>query len=144
MHVREQSEKFARFQGDSLLLEQLLAVQLPEAAAFCEKCGDDVLVFLREQAAGRVNRPPAGLHEIRRRAQDRGLLELQLLDRLRRLAPLEIGIAAQRAEPAARSVHQHPVDLAGEALYADVVFAADRLRVYVGEPGTLEPGFQTA
>ena len=60
----------------------------------------------------------------------------------RRLPPLEIGIAPQRAEPAARRVDEHAVDLAGEALHLGVVLAAQQMRMQVRKPRALQPRLQ--
>jgi len=59
MHVREQLEKLACFESDSLLHEQILAVKYPIVAVFFQECGDDVLVVLGKQAIGGVDEPPA-------------------------------------------------------------------------------------
>ena len=88
------------------------------------------------------DQPPAGLQQRGCRAQDRRLLRLQFIHGPRGLTPLEIGIAAQRAEPAARGVHQHPVDLAREAFHAQVVLVLDRLSIQIGQSGALQPRFQ--
>ena len=67
-------------------------------------------------AAGGVDQPAAGLHQTGRRRQDRTLLAVQLGHGLRRLAPLQVGIAAQGADARARRIDEHAVDLAGQAL----------------------------
>ena len=84
-----------------------------------------------EQAAGGVDEPPAGLHQARRGREDRALLDSQLGERLGRLPPLQVGIAAQRAEPGARRIDQHAVDLAGEPLDALVALVRDLHRIDV-------------
>jgi hypothetical protein len=84
---------------------------------------DDVLVLLGEDAAGGIHQAAAGPHQPRRRGEDGGLLDGQLGDALRRLAPLEVGIAAQGAQPRTRRIDQHAVGLAGQALDANVVLA---------------------
>ena len=61
MHVREQLERLARFKSDSLSHEHILTVKLPKVAALRQERGDDLLVFLAEQAAGGVDQPPAPL-----------------------------------------------------------------------------------
>jgi len=68
MHVREQLEKLACLDGDDVLPEQLPALKLPKVAAVRQERGDDVLIFLGKQAAGGVDQPLAGFHEIRRGA----------------------------------------------------------------------------
>ena len=80
-----------------------------------EKVGDDRLVLFRQHAARRVDEPSARLHQRGGRREDRVLLARKLRDGGFRLPPLEIGIAAQRAEARARRVDQHAVDLAARA-----------------------------
>ncbi len=53
---------------------------------------------------------------------------------MRRLAPLQVRIAPQRAQAAARRIHQHAVDLAGQALDLGVVLGVDQHGVHVGQP----------
>ena len=91
-----------------------------------EKRGNDVVVFLGQHAARRVDEPAAGLHERRGVGEDRSLLLRELGDRGFGVPPFEIGIAAQRAESGARRVDQHAVELAGEPLDLGVAAAADR------------------
>ena len=100
---------------------------------------DDLLVFLAEQTAGRVNQPPARFYEAGCRPQDGSLFCLHLGDALRRLPPFQIGIAPERAEAAARRVDQHPVDLAGQALHLRVVLVREDVRMHVRESGALQP-----
>jgi hypothetical protein len=82
------------------------------------------------------------LHQRGRRSEDRLLLDRELGERRLLLSPLEIGIAAQRAEPRARSVDEHAIDLAGEALDLRVALVRDQLRVHVREAGAREPRLQ--
>jgi hypothetical protein len=56
-----------------------------------------------------------------------------------RLPPLEVGIAAQRAEPGAGRIDQHPVDLAGEALDPVVALVRDLHRIDVREELRAQP-----
>src|SRR6185369_11192708 len=88
------------------------------------------------------NQSAAGFHQRGGSGQDRALLSGKLCDASVILAPFEIGIAAQRAESAARRVDQDTVDLAAEPLHANVVFADQQLRVDVGQTGALKPRFE--
>ena len=101
-------------------------------------CVDDRLVFIRQDTARRVDQPAARLHERRGGGEDRRLLGRQLRNGRFRLAPFEIGIAAQRAEAGARRVHQHAVDLAGEPLHLGVALALQQLRMNVRQAGALQ------
>ena len=67
VEMRQQPEEVACFESDSLLPEQLPALKLPKVAAFRQQRGDDVLVFLGEQAAGGVDQAPAGFYQVRGR-----------------------------------------------------------------------------
>src|SRR5258705_5698915 len=81
---------------------------------FAQKFLDDAAVFFLKDAAGGVNEPTARLHEPRGRGENRSLLFHELRNILGRLAPLHVGIAPQRSESAAGSIHEHAVDLAGD------------------------------
>ena len=95
---------------------------------------DHRLVLRLQDAAGRVHQPAPRLHQARGRAQDAELLLRQLDDRVGTVAPLEIRVAAQRAEAAARRIDQNPVELAREPLGAHVALARERERVNVRDP----------
>ena len=101
------------------------------------------LVLLGQHAARRVDEPAAGLHERRRRGEDRVPASRRARRAsTRRLPPLEIGIAAQRAEAGARRVDEHAVDLAGEPLDLRVALVRDQLRMHVRQPRAREPRLQ--
>src|SRR5437773_12539752 len=55
---------------------------------------------------------------------------------------LHVGIAPQGPEAAAGCIHEHAVDLTGEALHARVVHALDPLRMHVGQSRARKPGLQ--
>src|SRR3990172_10047238 len=97
-----------------LLREHLVRGQQRESWVRGEKCGNDVLVFGAKKAARRVHEPAAGFEQRRGGGEDRALFGAELGDIALVLAPLEVGIAAQRAEAAARRVDEHAVNLAGE------------------------------
>ena len=109
-----------------------------------EEVVDDGLVLVGQHAAGRVDEATAGLHQRRRRGEDRALLGDELGDGRLRLAPLEVRVAPQRAEAGARRVDQHAVDLAGETLDLRVALVRDQLRVHVRQPRAREPRLQVA
>ena len=91
-------------------------------------------VFFPKQAAGGVNQAPARFEQARGAVQN-GLLQLRLgRHGLWRLAPFQIGAAAQGAQTRARRIDQHPVNLASQALDAVVALVGDHHRVYVRQP----------
>jgi hypothetical protein len=65
-----------------------------------QKRRDDRLVLFGQHAARRVDQPSTGLDQRRRRREDRRLFAASSAD-ASGLPPLEVGIAAQRAEPGA-------------------------------------------
>jgi hypothetical protein len=96
---------------------------------------DDVLVLFGEDAAGGIHQAAAGPQQPGRRGEDGGLLGGEFGHALRRLAPLEVGVAAQGAQPRTRRVDQHAVGLAVQALDPRVVLAREAGRMHVGQPG---------
>src|SRR6266566_7125216 len=110
----------------------------------CQEAIDDGLVFVSEHAAGCINQSATGFYQRSRRLEDARLFGGKLIDGFRRLAPLEIGIAPQRAEAAARRVDQNAVDLAGKALDLGVALVVEQKRLHVRQAGSrearLEPG----
>ncbi len=115
---------------------------LPEIRMRREEAGDDGFILLGQDAAGGVHQTPARLHQARGALENVVLLAGELRHALRRLPPLQVGVAPQRAEAAAGGVDQHAVELAGEALDADVVLVGDRHRVHVGESRPCHAGLQ--
>ena len=111
-----------------MLRQQFGAIQQCELGAVGEKMLDDFLVFLRQKTACGINEPTAGLKQERRRREDRRLLVLEFFDALQRLAPFQIGIAAQRPQAAAGSVYQDAIDLSSQTFHLKVFFAGDQLR----------------
>jgi hypothetical protein len=109
-----------------------------------EESIDDSLVLRGQQAAGGVNHAAAGADQPGGGVENRRLLDRQLGDRILALPPFEVGIAAQRAEAGTRSVDQHAVDLAGQALDPGVALVLDADRMHIGQAGTrqarLQPG----
>src|ERR1700674_3527761 len=103
-----------------------------------EEPGDDVLVFLDEQAARAVDQAPAGLHQRSGRREYGALLRVELDQAGRALARLEVGIAPQGSQPGAGRIDEHAVDLAAQALHLRIVLAGDALRKHVGQPGALQ------
>ena len=101
-----------------------------------------VFVLRGQQAAGGVDEAAAGLQEARRRSEDASLLLLHLLDRLGRLAPLEVGVAPERAQPRARRIDEHAVDLAREALDALVALVRDLHRMNVRQAAARQARLQ--
>src|SRR5581483_6633563 len=108
---------------DALRGEQLAARERQEAGMTGGERGGDRLVLLAQDAAGRVHQATALLHQPRSRVEDPRLLRRELDDRAGPMAPLQVGITPQGAEATARRVHQHPVELAREALDARIVVA---------------------
>jgi hypothetical protein len=137
-------ELLAAGDGDALLGQHLFGAHRHEGLVGGQEGGDDGFVLLGQQAAGGVHQAAARLHEARRAGQDRRLLGGELGQRLGALAPLEVGVAAQGAEAAARRIDQHPVDLAGQALDARVVLAGDDHRVDVGQARAGDPRLELA
>src|SRR5882672_1540266 len=124
--MRPQSEPIRGLERNALRAQQLAARQLSEFGPPPDECVHYGFVFLAQNAAGCVDQPAAWLHEARCRLQDAPLLVRELGDRLRALPPLEIRVAPQSAESAAWGIHQHPIDLAGEALGPDIVVPRQR------------------
>src|SRR5207302_9955964 len=87
------------------------SVFLHEAGMRGSKRIDDRVILVGQDAAGRIDEAAAGFDERRRRGQDSRLLGGQLCDVGRRLAPFEIGVAAQGAESRAWRIDQNAVDL---------------------------------
>ena len=82
-------------------------------------------------ATRRIDEPSSRLDQRRCGGEDRALLGGQLDDARLLLPPFQIGVAAQRAESAARRIDQHAIDLARETLDLRVVLAVDQHRVHV-------------
>ena len=132
--MRPQRQVIAGVERDALLGQHLVGRHQHEVGMRGEELHDDRLVLRLQHAAGRIDQATARLHQARGAGEDRALLGREFLDRVARLAPLEVGIAAQRAQPAAGRVDQHAVDLAGQSLDLGVVLAVDQHRVDVGQP----------
>src|ERR1700682_1067277 len=113
------------------LVQSLATTDLPEIGVILEKFLHDLAVFLCQHAASCVDQASARLEQCRRRREDGLLFCREFVDGTRRLPPFQIRIATQCAEPAAWRVYQHAINSAGQALYLDVVFTRDELRVYV-------------
>src|SRR5713101_4516142 len=121
MHVRPQAQPLPRIQRDLLRGEQARAGKRAEPLLCRLEPLGHRLVLLAQDAAGGVNQASARLNQSSRALQDAPLLLRQLLDRPRPMPPLQVGIASQRAEAAARRIDQHALELAREALGARVV-----------------------
>ena len=107
-----------------------------ERLEVCVRCAERVrngFVFLRQQAAGGIDQAPARPQQTRRTRQNRRLLLRDLINRFGILAPLQIRVAPQRAQARARRVHQHPVDLAGQALDTVITLMRNGCRVHIGQ-----------
>ncbi|MNX67491.1 hypothetical protein D3C86_986260 [compost metagenome] len=97
-------------------------------------------VFFRQQAAGGIDQASTRRHATRGAVQDALLQLSQFGQRLRMLAPLQVRIAAQGANAAARRIDQHALGLAGQALHAGIVFAVDHDRHDVRQATARETG----
>src|SRR5437867_10395033 len=143
MPVRPKLKIIFKLEPDAAYYKHIARWQQRELG-IAQKILDDAAVFFLEDAASGINEPPARLHEPRGGGENRFLLFHELRNILGRLAPLHVGIAPQRPEAAAGCIHEHAVDLTGEALHARVVHALDPLRVHVGQSRArkpeLEPG----
>ena len=113
----------ARLERDALLGENGVARQGLELGVRSSELVGDRLVFGFQDAAGRVYQPAAGLYEPRSRTQDGALLLRELGHCLVRVAPFEVGIAAQGAESTARRIDQNAVELPRQPLCPHVVIA---------------------
>ena len=102
----------------------------------------DSLVFLGQDAAGRVDQAPTGLHHARRAIQNCRLLGGHLLDRLQTLTPFQIRVAAQRAQAGTGGVDQYPVDLAGQALNPIIPLVGQGRRMHIGQSAACQPGLE--
>src|ERR1700730_19001127 len=144
VHVRIESEHRASIERDVGALQFRGCIALRELRMGCQEAIDDGLVFVAQHAAGCVNQSATGLYQRSRRLEDARLLGGKLVDGFRRLAPLEIGIATQGAEAAARRVDQNAVDLARKTLDLGVALVVEQKRLHVRQAGSreawLEPG----
>mmetsp|Transcript_42317 Transcript_42317/g.99291 ORF Transcript_42317/g.99291 Transcript_42317/m.99291 type:complete len:573 (+) Transcript_42317:1389-3107(+) len=146
MPVRPQAQRALvdQFIGplDLGLAQRLGGVQRLELRVSRGKLGGNRLVFGVQQAARRIDQPPARFHKACSAGQDGPLLGLQFRHRLGRLAPFQVRVAAQRAQARARGVDQHAVDLPGQALDAVVPLVRDLRRVDVGQPAARQAGLE--
>src|SRR5882724_6729631 len=124
--VRVEAQRRTGVERDLRPRELGARVLLKELRMRGEKSRDDRIVFLGQDAAGRVNDTPAAFDERRRRGKDARLFCRQLGEIVWRLAPLEIGIAAKRPEAGARRVDENAIDLASQALYFGVALVRDQ------------------
>src|SRR4026207_1717233 len=126
MHVAPKAHASARLERDALLGENGVARQGLELGVRSSELVGDRLVFGFQDAAGRVYQPAAGLYEPRSRTQDGALLLRELRHCLVRVAPFEVGIAAQGAESTARRIDQNAVELPRQPLCPPVVIPRSR------------------
>ena len=105
----------------------------------CKERFNHALVFLAQQAAGGIDQPAARLHQPRRRRQDGLLLDAQFVNRLGRLAPLDVRVAPQSAQAAARRIDQDAIQLAGQAFDLGVVLVRDPGRMDIGQATARQP-----
>ena len=92
------------------------------------------VILLLQDAAGRVDKAPAGFHQPRRGLQNAALLRCELRNRLGAVPPFQVRVAPQRAEAAARRVDQNAIELSGETPGARTVFSQHE-GVDIGYPG---------
>ena len=131
--VRPQAKPLAGVQCDALIGEQAGAGKRPEPGVRGLEGVGDGIVLLMQYAAGGVDQPAARPEQPRRGAQDAELLARELLDGPRAMPPLQVRVAPQRSEAAARRVDQHAVELAGKTLRAGVVLARKGDRMDIGD-----------
>ncbi|CAM2158632.1 hypothetical protein PT2222_40408 [Paraburkholderia tropica] len=131
--MRPQREVVAGIETHALFRQHVARADQHEVGMRVEELLHDRFVLGFENAAGRVDQTAAALEQTRGARENRQLLGREFGHRLGRLAPLEVGIAAQRAQPRARRIDQHAVDLADQALDLGVVFAVDQHRIDVRE-----------
>ena len=74
--------------------------------------------------------------------QNGRLLGCELFNRLGGLAPFQIRVAPQGAQAGTRRVHQHPVNLAGQALDALITLVGNGDRVDIGQAAACQPRFE--
>src|SRR5437899_7406494 len=96
MTVGPDLEIFAHIEVDALFLKDVYGGYQPKLRVARQKCLCDVAIFLIEDAAGRVDKPPPRLHQPGRRGEQRRLLARQLHQLLGRLAPFPRRGAAAR------------------------------------------------
>src|SRR5207249_1376741 len=99
--------------------------------------GDDLLVLLGREGAHGIDEDTVRPDEGRNAGEDLPLERREAWNVLRPPAPAELGVTAQRAEAAARRVHQHGVERAGEGRSAGSGAAPCSTR---GPPGAHGPG----
>src|SRR5215470_2993618 len=108
----------------------------------CQKAVDDCIVLRGQDAAGRVHDAAAWFAQRCSRRENARLLGGKLVDCARRVAPLEIGIPAERAEAAAGCIDQNAIDLAGEPLDVVVALVLDQHGMNVRQTRAGETRFE--
>ena len=129
MQMRAQFQKITRIQRDFLLLQYFTGRAQREIGMGGEESLHDVLVFFRQEAASCVHQAPAFFSRRLAEARMAACWCVELFNTAGRLAEFKIRAAAQRAQPAARRIHQHAVDLAGQAFYLEIVLVRDQHRL---------------
>src|SRR5271154_6633380 len=105
-----------------------------------QKRVDYAVILLGQNAAGRINQTPADTNQALRRLKDTALLIAEFSDASRRLAPLEVGIAAQGSKSATGNVEQDPVRLARKTLETRIALAIDDHGMNVGQAAARQAG----
>lgn len=123
--------RFHRCDFDALFEQNIGSRKRDELRMRREKSRNDVLVLGLEQTAGGVDQPPAFFYQPGSRTENRRLFGVEFGNALRRLPPLQIGVAAQGTKAGTRRVDQHAIELARQALDLYVVFGLDAHRMHI-------------
>src|SRR5687767_1037453 len=130
VEVRKKAQALPGIERDALRVKKFRTGKRREFGMLAREIVRNGVIFLLQEAAGGVNQPSAVSYQARRTAQDGALLCRELGDRLRAVTPLQIRIAPQRAETAARRIDEHAVKLARETARARAVLPEDQ-RVHI-------------
>ncbi len=123
--VRKKAQALAGIERDALGGEKFRTGKRREFRVLTLEIIDHGVILLLQDAARRVKQPSAISHQARGRPQDAALLGREFDDRLRTVAPLEVRIAPQCSETAARRIDEHAIELSGEAARPRVILTHD-------------------
>jgi hypothetical protein len=133
VHVGPQTHALRYVRFNTLLAQNLSAMERREFRVGLKEAIHDFFVLLAQQTARCVNQPPACFHQSGRCSKYARLLFTQLCDAIWRLPPFQIWIATHCPETAARRVDEHAIDLACEAFDLRIVLASEQVGVKVGQ-----------
>src|SRR6185503_18744562 len=104
--MRPQPQPRTGLEGDLVRRKNVPAVKVCELRMCRRERIGDAFVLGAQDAARGIDESPAGLHQPRCGVEDAALLFGELPHRLRPMAPLEVGVAPQRAEAGAWRIYE--------------------------------------